>query len=321
VKCVDKSTRGLLVPVCVVAVRLAGVSCIAAVAIVIAMGLLVRSADAEIDGALLRLGSDLKNLGESDSEALREVRLNGARLWLRTLHVEAPVARVLNRYEQTCVEANSRVFRALGAAVGGLVSRAADVLGLVATSSRHYVDRGYVACVDFASSDGDRLLDDLGSLSRGEQLNRLGALHYVYVERGVGSMEHGSFVLIVRANFDSLIRGLVPRGGGDAEGRDLPGFPRPRDTKRILSAWEVNGPSGLFSYVTDTQSVTDLESFYRSVLPKEGWKLIGRHPDESIQIDRIRMLAAEKERRLITVIMHPNGEAKTVLTILVSEPS
>ncbi len=320
-KCVRRFVCAFSGGVCSVAARLAALTVIVVAVLAVAMGMFARDARAEIDEALLQIGSNLRQLERTELERLREARINGARFWLRTHSVQAPVAQVLRRYEEVCAESNSRVFRALGHAVDGLVSRAADILGAIATSSDQQADRGYVACVDFGTSDGDLLLDRLGGLSRSGDLSAIGSVRYVYVERDVSSPVEESFVLVIRASFESLIGRLVPLGDGDADGQDVPGFPRPRDAQRVLSAWEVNGPSGLFSYVTEAHSAADLESFYRNSLPKQGWRFVERHPGESVKLDQIRMLAAEKEGRLITVITHPAAKGTTVLTILVSEPS
>lgn len=295
------------------------VTFIAAIFAVVA-ALVARAARAEIDETLLDLGSDLMRFPGSLHGQVRDVRVNGARVSLRAQYVEAPVAQVLSHYENACAESNARVFRALGEAVGGPVSRAAPALGALATSSGRRGNRGYVACADFgASADLDGVLHQLLGLAHGDDLNEIGNLRYAYVEGDDGSGHERSFVVAIWTSSSSLLRRLVPPEGRDAEGRDIRGLPRPRDMQRLLSAWEVDGPSGVFSYVTDAHSSAELESFYRAVLPSHGWRVLHRHPGESIEIDGLRMLSAEKEQHLITVVAHPAEQARTILTILASE--
>jgi len=68
------------------------------------------------------------------------------------------------------------------------------------------------------------------------------------------------------------------------------------------------------------KSAEELESFYRTRLPRNGWTIVERHPSESIQVDGTHMLSAEQDNRLVTVLSHPGEASQTVLTILASEP-
>jgi hypothetical protein len=285
------------------------------------VALSAREARAEIDEAMLRMGSELKTLAGSEREGLRELRINGARFWFRTGSVEAPVDSVLRRHQEACAVANARVFRALGGAIDRTIGRAAAALGELATSTHHDGDRGYVACADFEGSSNEQsLLEEIASSPLVGHLGVLGSLRYVYVERDTSGGQARSFVMVVRASLGSLIERLVPVEGRDAEGRDPAGFPRPPNARRALSAWELDAPSAIFSYITEAHSPAELETFYRTTLPQHGWKPLGRHPAQTVQLGQVRMLAAEKEDRLVTVIAHPASGRQTTLTILASEP-
>lgn len=305
---------------CSAVLRLGGAAAAAVLALLLCAGLFVHAARAEIDATLLELGSDWRRLPPIEGDERREFRINGARFWLHAHSVQEPLNSVLRRYEERCVEVNTEVFSALGSASDELVGRAAKLLASIATSSAEQSDRGYVACVDFADSTGRALLQRLSNLSHSDRMQSLGSLHYVYLERDTTRPEQETFVLSVGGRLDSLIRGLVHAVHGDVAGADLPSFPRPPGMQRILSAWEVNGPSGVFSYVSKTRSPAELESFYRELLPQRGWKPLERHRNESLRIGQIRMLSAEKSQRLVSVIAHSAADARTVLTILVSEP-
>jgi hypothetical protein len=114
---------------------------------------------------------------------------------------------------------------------------------------------------------------------------------------------------------------ILPRPGADAAGRDLVGLPRPPGSQRILSAWEARRPSGVLVYRVVGKSAAEIESFYRTELPRNGWSIIERNRSESIQIDGTHMLSAEKRNRLVTVLSRSGEASQTVLTILASEPS
>jgi hypothetical protein len=74
-------------------------------------------------------------------------------------------------------------------------------------------------------------------------------------------------------------------------------------------------------YRVVTKSAQEIETFYRTELPRNGWSIIERNPAESIRIDGTHMLSAEKGNRLVSVLSRPGEASQTVLTILASEPS
>lgn len=300
-----------------------GAACLAVASVttlLLCIGLAAGRAQAEIEQTLLQFGSDLIRVPMPKDDGWREFHINGARFWLRAESVQEPFPTVFRRYQNRCAEANVRLFQALGAAVQGLVGRTAKLLGSIATSSVRRSGRGYVACVDFDGHGGELLLQRLGTLPVGDDLQSLGSLHYVYLERDTSGPQQDTLVLSLRAGVASSIDGFMSPGDGDAAGSDIPGFPRPEGMQRILSAWEIDGPSGVFSYVTKSHSPAQIEAFYRKTLPERGWRVLERHRNESLRIDQIRLLSVQKSQRLITVITHPAETAQTILTLLASEP-
>jgi hypothetical protein len=114
---------------------------------------------------------------------------------------------------------------------------------------------------------------------------------------------------------------MIPEGHSDAAGRDLAGVPRPLKSQRLLSAWEVDQPSGLALYRVSATAPARLESFYRTELSQLGWQIIERNPGEAIEIDGVRMLSAERHGRVITILSRPDEQGEVLLTILASEPT
>lgn len=283
-------------------------------------GLFAQGARAEMDETFLRLGSDLTRLRGVTSEGTREVQLNGARISFSAHSVEMPLGKVLDHYEEICQATNAVMFDALGDLVHGPVVHAATALGAIATSSVRRADRGYVACADFGSSS-ETIVDRIFGLSLANEWGEVGRLRYVYAQRGRNRGHAKTFVFAMWTSSGAFLHRLVPSGARDAEGRDVPGIPRPRDTRRILSAWEVGGPSGIFTYVTKAHSAREIESFYRVFFDSQGWKILERHEAQETDVDHVRMISAERSQRLVTVLAHPDPRGRTIITILVSEPS
>jgi hypothetical protein len=88
-----------------------------------------------------------------------------------------------------------------------------------------------------------------------------------------------------------------------------------------LSAWEADSPSGFVVYRVPDESEADLVSFYRNELSASGWTIIERHPSESVAVDDVRMITAERGKRMVTVLAHSAETSATVLSILTSDPS
>ena len=265
---------------------------------VLAVALLLRSARADVTEALWGVGSKMMEFPGAPQEAVRQLRLNGVRISFRTQTVETSLADVLDHYETSCGTA-------------------------MATQTARNDSAGYVACLDM----GDAPLD-LGALanrflrfSETGDLREVGEPRYVLARRVTSSAGDKTFLLTMWTNSAFNLYRMLPRPGADAAGRDLVGVPRPPGSQRILSAWEARRPSGVLVYRVVAKSAAEIESFYRTELPRNGWSIIERNPSESIQIDGTHMLSAEKDNRVVTVLSRSGEASQTVLTILASEPS
>lgn len=265
---------------------------------VMAGAFVLGSARAEVAEALWDASSKIMAFPGAPHEGVRHLQLNGARLSFRTHTVEASLADVLDHYEAACATA-------------------------LAIQTRHDGDGGYVACLDVgdvAQSLG-ALVDRFVRFSETGDLQELGALRYVLARNVARRPAEKVFVLTMWTDSTLNLYEMMPRDGADAAGRDLIGVPRPPGSFRILSAWEEQQPSGVLVYRVVAKSPSELESFYRGTLPESGWRLIERDDSESVQLDGSRMLSAEKDNRLVTVLCRRGEASETILTILASEPA
>jgi hypothetical protein len=269
-----------------------------AVVCVVAGAVVLRSARADVAEALWEVGSRVMEFPGAPVERTRQLLMNGVQVSFRTQTVDVPFADVLAHYESNCGTPN-------------------------ATQSARNDHAGYVACLDVgdASNDLGTLARRLLRFSETGDLRDLGDPRYVLARRVASAAKDTTFLLTMWVESAFNLYQMLPRPGADAAGSDLVGVPRLPGSQRILSASEVLGPSGVVVYWVATQSAYEVESFYRTELPENGWTILERNPSESIQVDGTRLLFAEKNNRLVTVLARPGEASPTLLTILASEPS
>ncbi len=287
--------RGFNLPTILAPVR---VVCFLAFACVLVTLPILRNARADVSEALWVVGPSIMEFPGVPREAVRHLHLNGIGVSFRTQTVAASLTEVLTHYEATC---------------GTVVSR-------LAARNR---EAGYVACVELGNPAPDRaeLARRFVVFAETLDLKDIGSAHYVFARRADSDGGSATFLLTMWVDSSFSLRALLPRAGADAPGSDLDAVPRPPGSRRFLSVREAHRPSGIVSYEVPTALPAQLESFYRSQLPRYGWRIIERHPAESVQVDGVHLISAEKVNRHITVLSHLGSEQRTVLTILASEPS
>ena len=264
----------------------------------LASAFLLRSVRADVGEVLWGVGAEVMRYPDAPHEPVRQLQLNGIRVSFRTQTVDAPVEDVLAHYEALCGTT-------------------------IAMQSARGDSDGYVACLDMGDGPQDlgMLANRVLRFAKNGDLQEVGDLRYVRARRVMSSSGDKTFLLTMWADSAVNLYRMLPRAGADAVGRDLDGVPRPPGSQRILSAWEARQPSGVVIYRVVAKSAEELESFYRIELPRNGWRIIERHPSESIEIDGIHMISAGKDHRLVTVLSRTGETSHTVLTILASEPS
>ncbi len=266
---------------------MAAFACCVSIAVVASA---LRFADAETNDGFSQREAML--FPGSESKRARTLHLNGADVSFQTEVVSAPLGDVLSHYEDLCGS----------------------------NGARHPGDAGHVACLGVTSARS------LGEVVRGfvlfaknGDLAELGGIRYAFARRVDGGDK--TFLLTAWTESGLRVSSLLPPGRGDAEGRDPDGVPRPAKSRRILSAFEEGGPSGVFVYRIDEQSAAEVAAFYRSVLPTAGWRTIAQAASQTIAIDGAHLVSAEREGVVVTIITHVNASKEVSLTVLTSEQS
>jgi len=269
--------------------------------------LLLREARAEFDGAMMGLGSRAMRFPGTSLSEVRTLQINGADVLFQTQVVDAPLAHVLRHYRSVC-----------GTARRGF-SDSGSLIASLATRSRITDRDGYVACVETGASDIETLAARLAKFSKTWDLADVGPLRYAYAMRAVDRSEDRTFLLTMWADASIDLRGFIPLGTADAMGTDPVELPRPPSSQRILSATEVSAPSGVYVYRVHAASAAEFARHYRRALLERGWAILERNPQESIEVDGVQALSADKGGRTLSVLVHADKSLATVVTLLVSE--
>jgi hypothetical protein len=269
--------------------------------------LLLREARAEFDGAMMGLGSRAMRLPGTSLTEARTLQINGVDVLFQTQVVDASLAHVLRHYRGVC-----------GTARGGL-GNAGALIASLATRSRITDRDGYVACVETGVSDLETLAERLAKFSKTWDLADVGPLRYAYAMRAIDGSEARTFLLTMWSDASIDLRGFIPFDTADAMGTDPVDLPRPPSSQRILSANEVSAPSGVYVYRAQAASAAEFVRSYRRALLERGWAILERNPQESIQVDGVRALSADKGGRTLSVLVHADTSLATVVTLLVSE--
>lgn len=291
----------------------------------VTFGLLLRSVRADVTELLSKVGEQMMEYPGAPQEPVRQLQLNGVRVSFRTQTVNAPFSDVLAHYETVCGTPAARLANPptnLSSAHSNSLS-IPEALRAMATQAVRNQSVGHVACLDFGDAPQDlgALASRFLSFARTGDLRAVGKLRYVRARRIAGSSNDKTLLFTMWADSAIHLDRMLPHASADAAGHDLVGVPRPAGSQRILSAWEAQQPTGVFVYRVPASSAANLESFYRDQLPRSGWRIIERNPTETIQVDGIRMLSAEKNNRHVTVLAHPGEGLQTLLTVLASGPS
>jgi hypothetical protein len=283
------------------------VTCLVSVVGVFTCALALRGASAQLDGAMISLGSRVMSFPGAPVTEARTLRINGVDVRLRTEVVAAPLARVLRHYRRLCASSH-----ATSGVYGSLISA-------LATRNRITSTDGYVACVETRAGDLETLTKRLVKFSRTWDLSDVGPLRYAYATPSSDRPEDHTFLMTIWADGPVDLRAFMPIAGGDAGGLDPIDVPRPPGSQRILSATEMMAPSGVYIYLARVGSTAAITRFYRNALVTSGYDFLERGSEESVQVDGVRILSAEKAGRLVTVLAHADVSARPVVTLLVSE--
>jgi len=284
----------------------------------------LRAVHAEVEQLLWNTGPSLMEHSDGVVGISRRLELNGATISFATQTVGASLASVLDHYESLCESRDAHLNEQLSKRLKqhSAAPKTRSSLHAVTMTKARDADSGFVACLDLGSDPRDLvdLADGFVRFAATGNLREAGVLRYVFARRAWSKSEPKTFLLTMSAESELNLYKMIPDGDSDAAGRDLPSVPRPRHSQRLLSAWEVDQPSGLVLYRVLATTPEQVESFYRTELTRLGWQIIERNPRESLEIDGIRMLSAAKHDRVISILSRPGEHEHELVTILASEP-
>ena len=276
----------------------------AGLSIVVCFATTVRRADAAMDGALLRFGSEVLAFPGSAESGVSTVRLNGNDFSYRIQTVSGSVHEVWRHYARTCSH-SPKTDGTLGPLIRALATRGA-------VSETH----GYVACIDLKRDDLRSVAQMSRQMADTWDLSHLGALRYVYFSADTADPSR-IFLFTSWADGPLDLRSFVLQPDKDAPGVDLPHIPRPPDSFRILS-FEQPGRR-LAVYRVPAATPTAQAHWYRRHFESNAWRLMQRPADQGSRSRTSHLLVAEAGSRTATVILSQSDGGSTLVMGLETE--
>jgi hypothetical protein len=209
-----------------------------------------------------QLGPQLMGFAEPGG-AVTALEVNGARLRLHTRVVPGSVAAALDRFEALCGERAHELKVELYAAQRGRLADEQPFLG--ALREDFGSDAGVAVCLAPDEPLGARaLLHRASALAQSGDLALMGQLRYAFARRTARGETH---VLLASSEGPLPLLAMFP-DHGDAQGRDLPGVPRPHGAERVLSAHVPGQAYGLAAYelaLAPAPAAADAQAFARQL--------------------------------------------------------
>lgn len=292
--------------------RLSGFCFVVAAVAVLGWGHRLR---AQMSERLLDAGSAVLRFEEADrQDTTRTLIFNGQPIHLSSGMTRVGLTRVLDFYENHCLERDGGLTRDIDelAADHPEVRVNRSVVDPVVRAERGRT--GMVACLATDEQTGvGGFISRLHRYRRSGDVSELGDMRYIYAEEG----EHGTHFVVFWTEGPFFVHRMLP-DTGDAPGRDIPDVTRPPASRRVVSAWEQGAPQSVNAYVATTggPSVAALERFYRTELPRRGWDVIEPSGGASSATVSRRFIAAEKGRRMVTLIFGTGDEGRATTTVL-----
>lgn len=272
------------------------------------MGAAMVSAKTELDRSLLQTAREALDFPEQWlSGEPRQLVLNGARVHILSGRSELSMSALLDHVQAGC--------REVGGGVPKLAKRAAKVLpnapsglldGIVRAESS---SEGVVACLQLGKAEMslEQLAQRMGMFGETLDLNVLGGLRMVRVT----PREHGSFFVVAMSEGSVPLARMFPEQG-DAPGVDFPLLPRPADSTRLLSGWQVNGEPAINAYRV-RRPVDDVWAQQLDLLGANGWTAAGT--DHTTQSSREHAVLMWREGKSALVVAQPS-DGETLLSLL-----
>lgn len=269
----------------------------------IAIGLTLRQAEARLAEALRGFGDELTAFHEMrPHSAPRSLMLNGLELKVLTLSTPLEVPAALDRIQHLChsvaeFDLPSSVRQQLE---NNALGTGSTELGVI---RRDTSDEGFFACLDVGEGvDAAGFLERLKAFGATQNLRSLGQFRYVRAHRTDGR----TTLVVFWLEGDANLREVFPKNG-DAPGIDLRGVPRPKDSRRRLSAFEQGAPSALALYSIPGRSRDATVAGYRATLHDQGWHT---------KTAKNGLVIAEKAGRSVLVKASERHPGSVILSLL-----
>jgi hypothetical protein len=236
------------------------------VALVIAVvGL--RSVHGSVGEAAFSVGRQLAGFEDLTGGSHR-VRLNGEPVNLASAVVDAPLSKLLDRFEASCSARSVLPPEFEEPARAAQEAGASEVDPETGVLRRESGDEGMVACIVRDGSPPRTLSARLARFTETLDLGDVGLLRYAYAKRTKDGRTH-----VVTAWTDGPFRLSALLGGGsaDAPGSDLPGGGRPIESVRLLSASIEGVPHSVRIYQSSATAQAVLGAMQKE-LSGSGWE-------------------------------------------------
>jgi hypothetical protein len=277
---------------------------LAATILVLVASVTLHQAEASLLESLRGFGDQIAQLhGFTPHSAPRRLVVNGLELRVMTVETSLGLAEALDKFQGLCRTVGQID---LAAAVRQkLENRAKDAptdktqlpWGVIRKNGEH---DGFLACLDVGSGlDAEAFLAKLTEFGATGNLRSLGQLRYAMARRHAGK----TTLLMLWTEGDTKFAELFPKQG-DAPGNDPLEVPRPRDSRRLLSAFEQGLPYGLAAYAVEGKHRQDVANGYRAALGQSGWNTrVARHGTLIAEKAGRRLLVQVSERRRGLVVV------------------
>jgi hypothetical protein len=235
--------------------------------------------------------------------------VNGAAFFLSTGAVDASVDEVLEQFQAKCADKNGQL-REQWVALSKrrhteLTHYSALWDGVFRGGGRGH---GVVACAETGAGPlpPEQLIGRIKAVLATGDLAKLGGLRYVYAARD------GARTMFVAVWSEGALnfRQMFPTRG-DAPGSDPIGIPRPKGTRRVLSAQPVGAKATLNVYEAQQERALELGNFYAQQLPAAGFTLLTK---------KHHFMAAHDGQRTITLSIQDDKRTGHGVVTIATQP-
>lgn len=258
--------------------KLARVSGVLLVLAGVVVGLRMHRARAELRETFMSMGAEMLRYEFANPQLPpQKYQINGQTFWLNTGNTERPVEEVLDWFEVRCMDHDGglgeQLEETLETADVEVDSRLLDPTIRESEAGR----RGFVACLD----PGPQTLgiEDVAarvqSFMNTLRLSDIGDFRFAYVKKG-----RRKTIFITLWTEGTIDLGAMFAEGGDVPGADVPGVPRPRGFRRILSVLPDEQPQSITMYQGEG-SKAQVQAFYKEQMPLRGWRRVELTQEEA----------------------------------------